>query len=445
MILLTGLSLDLLGRLGRLAPSCGIAVLEDPAVLRRRGIDPATVSFPGLEHLVLAPYHHSTGYREALEDLPLTAVVPVTEYTVRAAADIAASRRLPGAGHEAAQALTDKVILREAADKAGIAQPRWSIVEGPGDVGPGVLKPADRAGSLGVQILDENTDADEAWRLLFAQDADDPMLAPTGTRGRVLLEERLVGPEFSVEALVRDGQLIWSNPTAKHVWPGRYPVEAGHDVPAAAGRLVRATEDLVAALGFGTGILHAEWIVRDGVPHLVECAGRPPGDGILDLLDSAYGCDTVDLYVRLMSGAPITPPVATSGAAARFLTAPPGRVESVTGIETARATEGVTHVEVYPEPGGQVAEVRSSWGRLGEVIATGSTVEHAAAAADRAVAAITIRTTPTPPIGAEPARAEPASAEPDCPGSGPQTGHPMPPFPRQFAEADAETSPDAAD
>ena len=92
MILLTGLSLDLLGRLGRLAPSCGIAVLEDPAVLRRRGIDPATVSFPGLEQLVLASYHHSTAYREALEGLPLTAVVPVTEYTVRAAADIAASR-----------------------------------------------------------------------------------------------------------------------------------------------------------------------------------------------------------------------------------------------------------------------------------------------------------------------------------------------------------------
>ena len=113
---------------------------------------------------------------------------------------------------------------------------------------------------------------------------------------------------------------------------------------------MHATEDLVAALGFGTGILHAEWIVRDGVPHLVECAGRPPGDGILDLVDSAYRCDTVDLYVRLMSGAPITPPVATSGAAARFLKAPPGRVESVTGIETARATEGVTYVEVYPNP-----------------------------------------------------------------------------------------------
>jgi biotin carboxylase len=140
--------------------------------------------------------------------------------------------------------------------------------------------------------------------------------------------------------------------------------------------------------------VHAEWIVRDGVPHLVECAGRPPGDGILDLVDAAYGCDTVDLYVRLMSGEPIAPPGPVRGAAARFLRAEPGRVESVTGVGTARAMPGVTHVEVYPEPGGQVAEVRSSWGRLGEVIATGSTVEEASKAADRAVAAITIRTSP---------------------------------------------------
>ena len=55
---------------------------------------------------------------------------------------------------------------------------------------------------------------------------------------------------------------------------------------------------------------------------------------------------------------------------------------------------GVSQVEVYAEPGGHVAEVRSSWGRLGEVIATGGTVEQAAAAADKAVAAITIRTAP---------------------------------------------------
>ena len=46
MILLTGLNLDLLGRLGRLAPGIAVAVLEDPVVLRRRRIDPSASCVP---------------------------------------------------------------------------------------------------------------------------------------------------------------------------------------------------------------------------------------------------------------------------------------------------------------------------------------------------------------------------------------------------------------
>jgi biotin carboxylase len=280
-------------------------------------------------------------------------------------------------------------------------------VDGPDDLralrnewrGDVVLKPADRAGSLGVQILcagDDADDADDAWGQLVAQDADDPMLPSTESRRGILLEERLIGAEYSVEALVREGRMVWANATAKCVWPGRYPVEAGHDVPAPAGApshaLTRATGDLVAALGFGHGVLHAEWIVREGVPHLVECAGRPPGDGIVDLIDSAYGCDVLGLYLKIMMGRPITPPVAKSGAAVRFLRAEPGRVESVTGLEAAREIPGVSRVAVYPQPGEQITEVRSSWLRPGQVVATGETVELAAAAAESAVAAITIRT-----------------------------------------------------
>jgi len=406
MILLTGLSLDLLGRLEKLAPETALAVLEDPAVLRRRGIDPDKLSFTGLQRLILAPYHHSTAYREPIDGLPLTAVVPVTEYTVRAAADIAESRNLPGAGRRAAEALTDKVALRWAAGAAGLPQPRWSTVDGPGELrrrrremrGDLVLKPADRAGRLGVQILSAEEESQEAWDLLVAQDADDPMLPSTAIRRGILLEERILGEEYSVEALVRDGEMVWANATAKKVWPGRYPVEAGHDVPAPAGApvdaLLRATADLVAAIGYGYGILHAEWIVRKGVPHLVECAGRPPGDGILNLIDDAYECDLLDLYVRLMRGEPIAPSVAKGGAAVRFLRAEPGRVESVTGVEAARRVPGVSQVAVHVQLGGQVGEIRSSWGRPGQVVATGTTVELAAQAADNAVAAITIRTVP---------------------------------------------------
>ncbi len=182
---------------------------------------------------------------------------------------------------------------------------------------------------------------------------------------------------MSVELLVADGELLFANVTAKAVFPGRHPVEAGHVVPApidgpVRDRLLAANDALVAAVGYGTGAIHSEWIVADGIPYLVECAGRLPGDAIVPLIDLSYDCNLLRLVTDLLSGErPEMPGAPSSGAAVRFLTGRPGIVRAIHGMERAREVEGVLAAIPTVQVGTPVPPLACSWDRVGHVVTTG--------------------------------------------------------------------------
>ncbi|MEU5686457.1 hypothetical protein DEJ48_34675 [Streptomyces venezuelae] len=369
-------------------PDGCVVVLEEPDIIRKRGLRDAASRFGCLDRIVPAHYQQSAGALDLAADLaaerPVAAVVPGLEYAVPAAAALAEKLGLPGATEPAAQALRDKVRLREVCDAGGVRGPRWREVHGPEDIlafageSPVVVKPANRQASVGVQLLD-SVDADGAARAWerTSRAAEYEQVPDRRMTWRFLAEERLRGPEYSVEALVRQGEIIFHNVTAKTVIPGPYPVEIGHLLPAPLDRDTRdafeaAMRALVAATGYDTGILHAEWILTASGPALVECAGRCPGDYLIDLNDLAYGTRIRLALIDLLAGRPVTlPRTARLTSAIRFLAAEPGTVTAVDGTDAARALPGVETVEIDVEAGQEVRPWASSWDRAGHVIATG--------------------------------------------------------------------------
>ncbi|GHD52726.1 ATP-grasp domain-containing protein [Streptomyces galbus] len=369
-------------------PSGSVVVIEEPDIIRKRELHDAASRFDCLDRIVPASYQQSAGALDLAAELtatrPVAAVVPGLEYAVPATAALAEKLGLPGATEAAAQALRDKVRLREVSGAGGVRNPRWREVHGPADIlefadgGPVVVKPANRQASVGVQLLDsvDEATAAEAWERTSSA-AEYEQVPDRELAWRFLAEERLRGPEFSVEALVREGEVVFENVTAKTVVPGPYPVEQGHLLPApldpgtqeAFGTAIRK---LVAATGFGTGILHAEWILTEDGPTLVECAGRCPGDYLVDLIDLAYGTRVRLTLIDLLAGRPVTlPRSAERTSAIRFLAAEPGTVTAVTGLDEAQRLPGVHVAEVDVEAGQQVRAWASSWDRAGHVIATG--------------------------------------------------------------------------
>lgn len=404
-----GLSVALLTDLERLLPARSVLVLDEPDTIRARRGRERVAGFACVAGLIEAPTQDEAGAEGLAALVPrperLRAVIPALEYGVVAAAALADAWGVPGAGAGAARVLRDKSLLRTVAGEHGIDQPDWEVIESADGIerfrarydGRCVVKPANRQASLGVRLLEAGMDARAVWAETTSAD-EAHQRARHALPPKYLVEQRLDGPEFSAEALVRDGRAEFTNITAKSVQHGDSPVELGHVAPAplpadVAERMAAATRRLLAATGFRTGVVHAEWILHDGRPHLVECAGRLPGDSIDQLINLSHGCDLTEDYLRVLEGrAPVVSGAAGRAAAIRFLTAGPGVVTAVDGVAESGQAPGVVESEVSVQPGDTVGAVTSSWDRLGHVIATGATPEEATARAVHAAELIRVTT-----------------------------------------------------
>jgi biotin carboxylase len=234
-------------------------------------------------------------------------------------------------------------------------------------------------------MLDRGDDLAAAWRQTST--AGGRMRLDKPPPSRYLIEERMYGPECSVECLVVAGEVAFTNITAKRVLPGRYPVEIGHTLPAP---LDTATEKelrtcmqtLVDATGYRYGILHGEWILKPEGPALVECAARIPGDEITNLLSLAYDVPFIGRYAALLAGDCDPPTGGMPGSAVQhsaitFFTPDPGTVQEITGVEEAAAAPGVRDVQVETTVGAEIRPMRTSGDRVGHIIAVGRDAEEA--------------------------------------------------------------------
>jgi hypothetical protein len=124
---------------------------------------------------------------------------------------------------------------------------------------------------------------------------------------------------------------------------------------------------------------------------VVELAARLGGGHDAELCRAALGVDLNGLALASSFGDPIPPgaltPVARAGGACvRFLVPPPGLLRAVTGVEDARAVEGVELVAVYRREGAVLGPLRRGSDRAGAVVAGGATpaqaLQRASAAAE---------------------------------------------------------------
>ncbi|WP_410659391.1 ATP-grasp domain-containing protein [Amycolatopsis sp. lyj-112] len=393
-------------------PDGSVIFVEEPDVVRKRGARETVAGSALVRELIEWEFHlpgKADEFFHLHRDLDPAAVVPLTEYATPFAARLAERYGLPGAGFGAAQILRDKGVLRQVSRAAGIANPESARVESPADVraflaehpGKIVLKPANRQASVGTQVIDDPAEVEQAWANCVVQ--DEGIFVPDRAMELRMLAERFVeGDEYSVEMLLRDGEPLFANVTGKRLFPGPRPVELAHIVPADISAELTAllgeeTRRLTDAAGFRTGIVHCEWIVSDGVPYLVECAGRFAGDGIIELIQRAYPVELNRAYFSVMKDEPVVdvlPRKAEGGAAVRFVSLEPGVIHDVRGVEKASQAEGVFLCDVEVSAGDRFGGLRSSWDRVGDLMVTADSPAKALRLAEEAVALIEIDVRP---------------------------------------------------
>ena len=385
-------------------PPHSVVVLEEPQVIVQRRVRERVADNPTVREVIEGPTQRFAEVSEldhALRHLEGRLVfVPATEYGVPAAALLSEQRGSEGLGVRAARAFRDKAYQREVAEQAGVPQPRFRVCRSLAEAecalvefgGRGVVKPQDRQGSLGVTLVRDRANLEDAWARAVSPPRES-MWAGEGRADRLLVEELVEGSEYSLEAEVLHGRIVNRNLTRKRLFPGDLPVELGHAVPDAspgiAADLAAHLELLVAAAGVGTGFLHSEWKLSNGGPRLIECAARLPGDGIHSLISLAYGINVTREFLDMLAdGTRPDPWVVRGGAAVRFLQAPPGPIATVSGLMHVREMPDIIECHVDVQPGDSVPVVNSSYARVGHVVATGSNADVAEATAERAASEI---------------------------------------------------------
>ncbi|MFC9927908.1 ATP-grasp domain-containing protein [Streptomyces sp. NPDC127190] len=298
-------------------------------------------------------------------------VFGIQEMAQTAVAETAEAIGAPGNPPEVIRRIRTKDACREALAAAGFPQPAVRLCADQAEAaaflretaGPWIVKPRDAMGSVGVSQVSDPAQLPAALALL-------PSAEP------FLVEEFVEGPEYSVEGVFQGGKPTILAITAKEKVAPPFFVEVGHVLPAELDPAVQTeieqqVGDALTTLGLRFGGFHVElWLTPAGVV-LGEVHGRFGGDWIHRMLAHAipglelFGVIYDDMLGRADTSHELRP---VRGAAARYLTPPPGRLTAVEGWDEVRAHPAVLYAALTVEVGDRINPVQKSGDRVGVVV-----------------------------------------------------------------------------
>ncbi|MFE7721123.1 ATP-grasp domain-containing protein [Nocardia rhizosphaerihabitans] len=275
-------------------------------------------------------------------------VLTSCDYYLPAVAAIAADLGLPGPGRAAVADACDKHRTRQICRAAGVAGPDFTVAENWAEIAgaaaglgyPLVVKPVDLCGGMFVRRVENEAEL----RTAVDRIAGFPVNARGQRRSpRVLLEECVDGPEFSVETVTVGGHTTVIGVTDKQLTGTPSFIESGHMFPAAlSGADTDAVVELalaaLAALRLDATVAHTEIKLGTQGPRLIEVNPRPAGNRITELVRRVTGIDLAATYAEVAAGGtPDLTPRRTGVESAAVAFAVPAE----TGVLT--AVDGATH------------------------------------------------------------------------------------------------------
>jgi len=318
---------------------------------------------------------------------PIDAVLGTDDETALLAAHAARALGLRHAPPRSVAAARDKHAFREALHAAGIAGPRFRLLDLRADLEaaieavrfPCVVKPRSLSASRGVLRADHAGALLAACRRIGSLLARTAHLAAPEHRHTLLVEDYLPGTEVALEGLLHDGRLqvlaLLDKPDPMPgpcfeetllVTPSRLPAHVQHAVTGATAAACRA-------LGLDHGPVHAELRVDGARATLIELAPRSIG-GLCSRALRFRGSTTLEaLVLHAALGRPPLP-VEPRWPASGVLMLPvreAGRLRDVAGVEQARALDGVEDVVIDVVPGDELEPLPEGGRYPGFVFARG--------------------------------------------------------------------------
>lgn len=335
---------------------------------------------------------------------PPAGITTSSDYFVPIAAAAAAALGLPGPDPDAVARCRHKGSQHDALVAGGVPVAAHALVttgaaavEAVDRIGlPVVLKPTDGSGSSGVRLCTSREEAAAHAARLLARTHNERGMP---VARELLVEQYVVGPEFSVEVFGRQPVAV----VGKHLGAAPHFVETGHDVPAsvpaAETEALAATAVLaVKALGLGFGAAHVELRSGPDGPVLIEVNPRLAGGMIPELIRAATGVDLVLAQVAAALGRPADLEPSSSGhSSLRFLVVDAPSV--LDDLPAAPLVPPLTALTLTRRAGERLVPHHDHRDRVGHAISTAPSAESATRTAEAALSRLRTALRPDTDLG----------------------------------------------
>lgn len=199
----------------------------------------------------------------------------------------------------------------------------------------------------------------------------------------ILVEEMLEGPQYLVEVLVHEKNVLIAAIIAQEVTFYQRFIITGYnlllELPEELQNLPAAVTDIAKNHGMESGACHLEMRLVNGQWKLIEINPRISGGAMNKLIKLGFGIDLVEETIKMTLGEePDLTPHHKRHIFVQYRTvAKSGILEKVTGMHSASRSEGVLEVYVRPRRGAQLKLPLSMGNRYAYVIATGNSEDKA--------------------------------------------------------------------
>ena len=208
---------------------------------------------------------------------------------------------LQGISYEAAKTSTDKFLMKKAFMEKDVRTAKYVRVDKGADPLPLVadfdypiiVKPVDLAGSRGINIVNSEDGLQQA--------VDDTMA--TTAADYCIIEEFLIGTEFSATAFVENGKVVFTLPTGDVRYGDKGEVPGGHYLPYEASEeagkdFERQISAGIMALGLDNCAVNADVMLVGDDVYILEMTGRMGANCMPELSSIYLGSDMYGMIIK---------------------------------------------------------------------------------------------------------------------------------------------------
>lgn len=300
---------------------------------------------------------------------------------------------LPGIDARTGVLSTTKIDMKQAFMDAGVSTAEFHIV--PVDASMSTCR--DVAERIGYPVIFKAVDSSGSRGCVCVQEAGEIEAAITEVRevtsnDHFIIEKYLVGIEFGMQLFMQHGRMLLAMNHGDYVSPGATSVPMGHYVPYGDEALTAAAtkESLKAALALGIteGAVNVDAILCDDKVYIIEIGARAGATLLPELVCVRYGFDYYQAIIDCALGNEVTIPAETDRCSAAMVLCPNrgGTILSVNHMPKVAGDVQIASLDVTA--GDTVRRFHVGPDRIGQLLATGDTLDAAEKTLARAQAEV---------------------------------------------------------